>query len=104
MFVLLPRSVVKSKVDRIVEEVERKFPNDVVRIRYTVGEDYDGDPAVFFRILLRDEVGQRDRIGPITGRIVSELFDGLAAEEIDYVPGFRFRTERENNQPSDEPW
>jgi hypothetical protein len=38
-----------------VKSVEEMFPEDIEHIRYTVKEDWTDDPAIFFRILLKDK-------------------------------------------------
>ncbi|MBV9768016.1 MAG: hypothetical protein JOZ32_00460 [Bryobacterales bacterium] len=38
-----------------VEEVAKKFPEEVVRIRHSFSRDSDGDPAIYFRIIVTDE-------------------------------------------------
>ena len=32
-----------------VDEVAKKFPGEVVRIRHSFSRDWDGDPAIYFR-------------------------------------------------------
>lgn len=34
-----------------VDDVARKFPGEVVRIRYSFSRDWDGDPAIYFESL-----------------------------------------------------
>jgi hypothetical protein len=42
-------------LDSAVRIVENSFVSQVVHIRYSFGEDASGAPAVFFRVLVRDE-------------------------------------------------
>ena len=35
-----------------VDEVAKKFPDEVVRIRHSFSRDWDGDPAIYFRIVV----------------------------------------------------
>lgn len=37
-----------------VKSVEQMFPEDIEHIRYSVREDWTYDPAIFFRVLLKD--------------------------------------------------
>jgi hypothetical protein len=46
-------------VDEQVHEIAKSFPGEVVRIRYSVGHDWSGDPAIFFRVLLSDTASRR---------------------------------------------
>ena len=36
-------------LEQQVRETEKKFPGEVVGIRYSVGDDWSSDPAIFFR-------------------------------------------------------
>ena len=38
-----------------VQQTARKFPEEVVRIRHSFDEDWSGDPAIFFRVVLSDD-------------------------------------------------
>ena len=58
-----------------VAEVERQLVPDVLRIRFTLDEDWTGDPAVHFRILLPDDVVEFGKILPAT-RKIQEAIEG----------------------------
>ena len=50
-------SIDEEQLKRGVKKVESQFAADVARIRYSIGEDWANDPAIFFRILLtRDPI------------------------------------------------
>jgi hypothetical protein len=46
-----------------VSEVEQMLLPEVVRIRYTLGNDWTGEPAVFFKIVLTDAASSRINFG-----------------------------------------
>jgi len=52
---------------------------DVVQIRYDIGQDWSGDWAIFFRVLLSDEASGR-RL-----REATEQVTGLLAERLDFA-------------------
>jgi hypothetical protein len=81
-----------------------KFPGDVVRIRYSIGEDWVGDPAIFFRVLLSDNASRREFLADVTGRVSDELFDSLHLRESDYTPYFNFRSKSEQDKLQDPEW
>jgi hypothetical protein len=90
-----------------VDEVARKFPDEVVRIRHSFSRDWDGDPAIYFRIVLTDEALRRRRLTEMTGAIKSALMKDLAfyqSEYAMYIPYFNFRTEAEQKQLKDLEW
>ena len=60
MDMYLPSAVTKqSEIQAAINEVERNLAPDVVRIRYDIGEDWSGQWAIFFRIVLTDEAARR---------------------------------------------
>ncbi len=87
-----------------VEDVAKKFPNDVVRIRHSFSRDWDGDPAIYFRIVLTDEAGGRH---PLTRQIRDALVKDLALYESEYslyIPYFSYRTVSEQEQIKELEW
>jgi hypothetical protein len=90
-----------------VEEVARKFPNEVVRIRHSFSRDWDGDLAIYFRIVLTDEAGNRHPLGELTRKIRDALVKDLALYESEYslyIPYFSYRTESEQEQIKEPEW
>ena len=91
-------------LDQQVLETALAFPEDVVGIRYSVGHDWSGDPALFFRVLLSDEASREEMLGDITGRVSSKLFDDLQGRHSDYIPYFYFRSKSEQDRLHDPEW
>src|SRR6202161_4043426 len=84
-----------------VEEVANKFPNEVVRIRHSFSRDWDGDPAIYFRIVVTDEARRTIPLGELTGRIRDALTKDLALYESEYsvyIPYFNYRTNAERSE------
>ncbi len=90
-----------------VEEVAKKFPDEVVRIRHSFSHDWDGDPAIYFRIMLTDQALSHHHLTQLTGAIKNALIKDLAfyqSEYAIYIPYFNFRTEAEQKQLKDPAW
>ena len=90
-----------------VEEAAKKFPGEVVRIRHSFSRDWDGDPAIYFRIVLTDRALLHRHLTELTGAIKSALMKDLAfyqSEYAIYIPYFNFRTEAEQKQLKDPEW
>lgn len=90
-----------------VEEVARKFPSEVVRIRHTFSRDWDGDPAIYFRIVITDEARRTIPLSELTRPIEDALIKDLAlftSEYSLYIPYFEFRTMAEQNRSKDPQW
>ena len=75
----------------------------VAKWRYTFGNDWAGDPAIFFWVTLTDEESRKDRLAPAT-----EAFRKLISNQIDFqndwdlIPYFSFRSESEQAVLNDE--
>jgi hypothetical protein len=94
-----------------VKSVEQMFPEDIEHIRYTVKEDWTYDPAIFFRILLKDKTGaiaqaarrHDDSFKPffaLMRRIESELRAAVADFHLPVYFAFRLVSEqREIKEP-----
>jgi hypothetical protein len=93
-----------KEFEEIVQQTAKKFPADVVRIRHSFGEDWSGDPAIYFRIVLSDEASRRERLADTTRRIRSELTDDLLLDESEYIPYFDFRSRAEQDKLKDPEW
>jgi hypothetical protein len=92
-------------IPKIVKAAEEKFAPDVVRIRYHSGFDWNGDPAVFFRILLSDAASRRENLGHITESVHRELSDEfLRLGDSEYFPYTTFRSKSEQDNLKDPQW
>ena len=56
-----------------VQQTARKFPDDVVRIRYSFDEDWSGDPSIYFRIVLSDDASSGERLWESSERVRKAL-------------------------------
>lgn len=63
-----PRLAITDAISEVVAELSP----DVVRIRFNCGEDWTGDPCVYFRILLSDEAA-RMRLREIPEKVKKAL-------------------------------
>ena len=62
----------QSEINAAVSDMVRQMAPDVQYIRYDIGQDWSGDWAVFFRIMLSDEAS-RTRLREVASKVVSEL-------------------------------
>ena len=75
----------------------------VVKWRHTFGNDWAGDPAIFFWVTLTDEASKKDKLSQTT-----EAFKRVLSERIDFqndwdlIPYFNFRSESEQALLKDE--
>jgi hypothetical protein len=89
-----------------VEEVAKKFPTEVVRIRHSFSRDWDGDPAINFRIVLTDKIRSDSRLSELSNLIGNALIKDLALYEeyLDYIPYFYYRAKPEEDKLQDPEW
>ena len=91
-------------LEKQVQEIEKRFPGEVVGIRYSVGDDWSGDPAIFFRVLLTETASRRDVIGDIAYRVKRVLSDIVYLDSPDYFPYVNYRSESEQEKLKDPEW
>lgn len=55
----VPRALTKrADIDAVIHDLEQALGQDVLRIRYDVGQDWTGEWAIFFRVLLTDDAAK----------------------------------------------
>ena len=85
--------------------MKQRFGAAIVAVRYDLDTDWAGDPAVRFRILLPDIVGNnRQRLADVTRRVRRELIDELGFAESERIPYFNFRGQSEQAELKDPEW
>lgn len=101
-----PRAVLKEKQFAAkVAEVERQLKDRAVRVRYSLGEDWSGEPAVFFRIVLPDRLAQRNVLLGTATAIRNSIEEYLQpAGRWGVHPYFDFRSESEDAQLKEPAW
>jgi len=90
-----------------VDEVAKKFPDEVVRIRHSFTRDWDGDPAINFRIVLTDKIRRNRRLSELSDLIGGALIKDLALYESEYsqyIPYFYYRSKSEEDKLKDSEW
>ncbi len=100
----LPSAVTKQhEIDAAVSQVVAELAPDVVRIRYDVGEDWSGQWAIFFRIVLTDEAAKR-RLRDVATKVVWGLASRLDFPGMGVFPYHNFRSVSEQATLQEEAW
>lgn len=89
-------------LEQTVRQTAAKFPSEVVKIRYTVGHNWSGDPAINFRIVLSDDAARREHLSEIAAPIREELGGELWASG--YISYCYFRSKSERDALKDPEW
>jgi hypothetical protein len=68
----------QTQLDEAVSEAAKLLDAREVRhVRFTLGPDADGEPSIFFGILLTPYAIHASRFADVTGRVATKLFDEL---------------------------
>lgn len=100
----LPAAMTRQdQIDSAIDQVAAELSPDVVRIRYDIGEDWSGQWAIFFRIVLTDEAARR-RLRDIATRVVRGLANRLDFPGMGVFPYHNFRSVSEQAKLQEEAW
>lgn len=93
----MPTAVVQQvKFEAAVTRVARSLAPDVVDIIPTLGNDWSGEPAVFFMVILADSVSRRDRLLKIANTVSQAVLQQVQPlEQWGVLPYFNFRSQSE---------
>jgi hypothetical protein len=94
----------EAEIESAVRKIEQEFSPDVVRIGYTFADDSTGAPAIFFRILVRDEAAPIAHLKQLAQRISLALMNEARTDENDLRAVFNYRTVSEQQKLQDPAW
>jgi hypothetical protein len=92
----LPRGIAKrAELIKGIDELA-PLPAGIVNFRYTVENDWSGDPAIFFWITLSDEAARREVLSKTSRCIMDFITRRLdPVGEWGLIPYFNFRSQSE---------
>jgi hypothetical protein len=93
----------QPQIDAAVAEVATQLEPDVVHIRYEIGQDWSGQWAIFFRVLLSDDAGEK-RLREVATQVVWRLADRLDFAALGLFPYHNFRSVSEQAVLREEAW
>lgn len=77
----------------------------VIRVRYSLGQDWSGEDAIFFRVVLSDRASKRDRLSHITNHVANHIVQRLEpVEQWGLIPYFDFRSQSEQAALQEKAW
>jgi hypothetical protein len=83
----------------LVPDIARLLAPDVQHIRYDIAQDWSGDWAIFFRVVLSDEAS-KNRLRELTSKVVSQLAARLDFSGMGLFAYHNFRSVSEAGQSS----
>lgn len=97
--------VQQAQLDEAVGNIKPALGSDVVTLRYTLGQDWSGEPAIFFRVVLSERASRRDQLRSSTTQIENTIMQRLQPlEEWGVLPYFSFRSMAEQAALQEEAW
>lgn len=94
----------RAQLEKRIEKAKRKLGSEVVRANHSLGTDWSGDPAIYFRIVLTDAASQEDGLVDVTLRISTFLTDEIRPYELGLIDYCSFRSKSENDARHDPGW
>jgi hypothetical protein len=86
----------QAQLNKAVNDLAPTLGPDVVRLTYTLGQDWSGESAIFFRIVLSNRASRRDQLRNATNQIANMIVQHLQPlEEWGVLPYFSFLSESE---------
>ena len=93
----------QGRIKSAVAKAARALAPDVVRIRYSIGEDWSGAQAVFFRVVLSDRASQ-SHLREVSQRVSSKVLAEVKPFELGLEAYFNFRSASEQAKLREEAW
>ncbi len=101
---LTPAAITQQgKIEAEVRAVEATLRPDVIHIRHEIGEDWSGQWAVFFRVVLSDDAAKH-RLREVATNVVWRLAERLDFAALGVFPYHNFRSESEQAALREEAW
>lgn len=97
-------AVHEAQIHQAAAQVARELAPRVKYIRYALGPDWRGKWAIFFKIVLADEVSTGTALREITTRVVWRMSELLDLPDLGLFPHFDFRTESEQAALDEPAW
>ena len=94
----------KPQINAAVSEVVRELTPQVQYIRYNLAQDWSGDPAIYFRVLLSDEASKMPTLIDVASKVESLLSEKIDFSEIGVFAYFNYRNQFEQAQMRDPEW
>jgi hypothetical protein len=100
-----PSAIVKQpEINTVISEAVKQLAPDVVHIRYDIGQDWSGDWAIFFRVVLSDNASNAPRLHEVAREVAEQLAERLDFLSMGLLPYYNFRSVSEQAVLREEAW
>ena len=93
-----------AKIGDAVSRAAKALGPDVVRVRHNLGEDWTGEDAIFFRVVLSDRAAVEGQLGAFTQRVTELIDSEVRPWELGLMSFFAFRSASEQAEMKDQDW
>lgn len=93
-----------DQIDAAIARVVEDMAPDVIRVRYSVGEDWAGSPAIFFRVVLSDNASRPSRLRRVTRQVSAAIGREVNPLDFGLEPYFNYRSASEQAELREEAW
>ena len=105
MVIIASKIVTEAQIQKAIAKVVKKLPKHVLSVRYNLGSDWTGDPSIYFRVVLTDELFKTDGLAEETRHLGDFLSDELRIrEEWSLNPYFLFSSQSDQLKSKDPAW
>jgi len=94
----------QTRIDQGIQSAASLLGSDVVRIRYELGEDWKGDEALFFRVVLKDSVSDHAHLREVARRVADTVFREIRPDRLGLEAYYNFRSESEQSVLKEKEW
>ena len=95
----------KPQINAAVADVMKELaPLGVERINYEIAQDWSGEWAIFFRVLLSDAASSRDNLLNATTQVIWRMSAKLDLPNLGLFPHFDFRSQSEQAKVKEPAW
>jgi hypothetical protein len=91
-------------INAAVAEIAHELSPAVLHIRYEIGQDWSGDSAIFFRVVLSDEASHPHALRHATTLVGRRLGEKIDFAALGLRPYFNFRSRAEQEKMQEPAW
>lgn len=102
----IPRAYAQpAEFEKAFRDIVSRLGPNVVHVRYSFGNDWTGEPSVFFKIVLSDDASARGRLFDVTNQIATTIVREVEPmEQWGVLPYFNYRSRTEQAELQEAAW
>ena len=97
--------VQQAELEQAVLDAKRALAPDVVNLRYSLSEDWTGEPAIYFNVVLSEEASKQENLLKSYNRVAAVIQQRVEPlEQWGVLPYFNVRSQAEQLALQEEAW